>query len=86
MTNEAREKYLSPALRIIGLIYIFGIFALMQLMTPSWSWEPRQPEYEQMIIGVYATLGVFLFLAARKPSKHTSLIWFTIWSNSAKGV
>ena len=81
MSNEDREKYLSVALRIVGLIYIFGIFALMRLMTPSWSWEPRQPEYEQMIVGVYATLGVFLFLAAKQPRKNASLIWFTIWSN-----
>jgi hypothetical protein len=51
------------------------------LMTAAWSWEPRQPEYEQMILGVYATLGVFLFLAAKEPSKHASLIWFTISSN-----
>jgi len=77
-----QEKHLSLALRVIGLVYIFGVYAMMQwLMTSGWSWEPRQPEYEQMILGVYATLGVFLFLAAKDPSKHASLIWFTIWSN-----
>jgi hypothetical protein len=86
MTNESREKYLGIALRVIGVIYIVGIFALMQLMTASWSWEPRQPEYEQMIVGVYATLGVFLFLAAKDPAKHASLIWFTIWSNLVHAV
>jgi len=75
-------KYLSLALRIVGLIYIFGVYAFMRWIMPaSWSWEPLQPEYEQMILGVYATLGVFLFLAAKEPSKHESLIWFTIWSN-----
>lgn len=83
MTNETRKKYLSLALRVVGVIYIVGIYALMQLMTASWSWEPRQPEYEQMIVGVYAVLGVFLFLAAKDPSKHASLIWFTIVSNIA---
>lgn len=77
-----QEKYLSLALRVIGLVYIFGVYAMMRwLMISGWSWEPRQPEYEQMIMGVYATLGVFLFLAAKEPSKHASLIWFTIWSN-----
>mgnify|MGYP001304260108 CR=1 FL=1 len=43
-------------------------------------WEPRQPEYEQMIMGIYATLGVFLIRAAKNPMEHLSLIWFTIFS------
>jgi hypothetical protein len=34
-----------------------------------------------MIMGVYATLGVFLLLAAREPWKHRSLILFTAWSS-----
>jgi hypothetical protein len=43
--------------------------------------QPNQPEYEQMILGVYATLGVFLLLAARNPSANRSLIAFTAWSS-----
>jgi len=34
-----------------------------------------------MILGVYATLGVFLLLASRNPLAHLSLIWFTVWSS-----
>ena len=34
-----------------------------------------------MILGLYATLGVFLFLAAREPQRHFALIAFTIWSS-----
>ena len=34
-----------------------------------------------MIIGVYATLGVFLLIAARNPYAHKRLIWFTMWSS-----
>jgi hypothetical protein len=34
-----------------------------------------------MIIGLYATLGVFPLIASRNPRAHTSLIWFTIWSS-----
>lgn len=34
-----------------------------------------------MIVGVYATLGVFLILAARNPLNNLSLIWFTVWSS-----
>ena len=32
---------------------------------------------------MYATLGVFLVLAARNPSAHRSLIAFTVWSSVA---
>jgi len=38
-----------------------------------------------MIIGVYATLGVFLFIASRNPYAHKSLIWFTVWSSVVHG-
>ncbi len=34
-----------------------------------------------MIVGVYATLGVFLLIAARNPLHHLSLIRFTAWSS-----
>ncbi len=54
---------------------------MMQIWPAGWGWEPRQAEYEQMILGIYATLGVFLILAAKNPMQHRSLIWFTIWSS-----
>ena len=38
-----------------------------------------------MIVGVYATLGVFLILAARNPAANRSLIWFTVWSSLVHG-
>ena len=34
-----------------------------------------------MILGVYATLGVFLLIASRNPLRHLSLIWFTVFSS-----
>jgi len=34
-----------------------------------------------MIVGIYATLGAFLILAANDPLANRSLIWFTIWSS-----
>ena len=34
-----------------------------------------------MILGIYATLGVFLLIASRNPLQHRSLIWFTVWSS-----
>jgi hypothetical protein len=34
-----------------------------------------------MILGAYATLGIFLLLASRNPSANRSLIAFTAWSS-----
>jgi hypothetical protein len=84
MRKEAKLKYLKIALYLFGLIFVFGIYAMMMWIWPSgWSWTPRQPEYEQMIMGIYIVLGVFLIRAAKDPLKHASLIWFTIWSSIA---
>ena len=86
MQQEQKLKYLTNVLYAVGLIYIFGVIAMMMWIWPSgWTWTPRQPEYEQMIMGVYATLGVFLFRAAKNPMEHASLIWFTVWSNIVHG-
>jgi len=79
--DAKRLEYLKLALYIFGIVFIFGVPAMMMWIFPSgWAWTPRQPEYEQMIMGVYMTLGVFLFLAAKDPLANLSLIWFTVWS------
>jgi len=44
-----------------------------------------QSDYLQMILGIYATLGVFLMVASRNPLAHVSLIWFTVWSSVVHG-
>lgn len=55
---------------------------MMWIFPSGFGWTPRQPEYEQMILGIYATLGVFLILAAKNPLEHASLIWFTVFSSA----
>lgn len=77
-----KERILRLVLLATGLIFVVGIYPLMMYAWPSgWRWQPYQPHYEQMILGVYATLGVFLLLAARRPTEHRSLIAFTAWSS-----
>jgi hypothetical protein len=77
-----REGALKIVLVVVGLIFLFAVYPLMMYFWPSgWRWQPNQPEYEQMILGVYATLGIFLLLASRNPSEHRSLIAFTAWSS-----
>jgi hypothetical protein len=45
----------------------------------------RQEPTLAMMLTVYATLGIFLLLAARNPSANRSLIAFTAWSSFARG-
>jgi hypothetical protein len=81
MTDPDRTKYLRIALTLVGLIFIFGIYPLTILWPSGWSWHTGHSDYLQMILGVYATLGVFLLLASRNPLANLSLIWFTVWSS-----
>jgi hypothetical protein len=79
-----RIEYLRVALRLVGVTFIVGIYTFIIVWPSGWSWHSGQshhlPHYLQMILGVYATLGVFLLIASRNPLAHLSLIWFTVWS------
>jgi|SRR5579864_5185398 len=81
MSTTDRLKYLRIALVVFGLIFVVGIYPLTILWPSGWSWNAGQSEYLQMILGIYATLGIFLLLASRNPLEHRSLIWFTVWSS-----
>jgi len=85
MNAPVPSSLLRPVLRILGLIFIVGIPLLNRLWPSGWAWVPEQPAYLQMIWGIYATLGVFLLIAARDPARHLSLIWFTVWSSVVHG-
>jgi len=75
-------KYLRIALRSVGLTFIFGIYTFCLIWPSGWAWHAGpMPHYLQMILGVCATLGVFLLIASRNPLAHLSLIWFTVWSS-----
>jgi hypothetical protein len=82
--EKRQRRYLQIALVVIGSVFLF-IYPLMQLWPSGWVWLPRQTEYEQMMIGVSGTLGIFLLWASRHPEKHLSLIWFTFWSSVVHG-
>src|ERR1700680_4578562 len=80
-----RMRCLRVALVLFGAIFLFGLYPLMTAWPSGWRWNPSQTEYEQMIVGVYATLGVFLIIASRNPLENRSLIWFTVWSSIVHG-
>jgi uncharacterized protein DUF6632 len=87
MADTARIKYLRIALQAVGVIFIVGIYSLVVIWPSGWSWHSgpsyHLPHYLQMILGVYATLGIFLLIASRNPLANLSLIWFTVWSSVA---
>ena len=85
MTDSDRVKYLRVVLLLVGLIFIVGIYPLTIIWPSGWVWNTGQSEYLQMILGIYATLGVFLVIASRNPLAHRSLIWFTVWSSVVHG-
>jgi hypothetical protein len=85
MSAASRLLYLRIALIVVGLTFIFGIYPLSIVWPSGWAWGQGHSHYLMMIIGIYATLGVFLLIAARDPDAHKSIIWFTVWSSVAHG-
>jgi len=82
MTEADRIKFLRIVLVVVGLTFTFGIWPLGIVWPSGWTWhEAGRSEYLEMILGIYATLGVFLLLASRDPMAHRSLIWFAVWSS-----
>ena len=77
------NKLLSAALILFGVIFCL-IYPLSMVWPSGWAWHqgtPQSNDYFLMIVGIYATLGVFLIRAAKDPAANASLIWFTIWSS-----
>lgn len=85
MNESSRTKYLRLALRAVAVIFVFCIYPLTIVWPSGWAWQGGLPEYLQMIIAIYAALGIFLWIASYNPEQHQSLIAFTIWSSIAHG-
>ena len=78
MARDERLTYLRVAMVAVGIIFIAGIYPLMIIWPSGWTWHTGHSDYPMMIVGVYATLGVFLIMGARDPMANLSLIWFTV--------
>ena len=81
MADDTRLRWLRILLIVFGVTFIIGIYPLSMMWPSGWSWGRGHSHYLMMILGLYATLGVFLLLAARDPRRHASIIWFTVWSS-----
>ena len=81
MTKESKEKVLKLALRVFGVIFLL-VYPISIVWPSGWVWHGGEGVYYfQMIVGIYAVLGVFLIIAANNPTEHRSLISFTVWSS-----
>lgn len=79
----SRLKLLQIALIVFGVIFCL-IYPLAIIWPSGWAWHEGPPyasHYYMMIVGIYATLGIFLIRASHNPTAHQSLIDFTIWSS-----
>ena len=80
MTEADRLKYLRVVLVVAGLACL-ALYPLMMFWPSGWAWHTDHSDYQLMLVGLYATLGLCLLLAARNPLANLSLIRFTIWSS-----
>ena len=80
MLTADRLRYLRVVLVFAGIACL-ALYPLMVFWPSGWAWHVGHSDYQMMIVGFYATLGVFLLLAARDPLANRSLIWFAVWSS-----
>lgn len=81
MNADTKEQYLRIVLRVFGVVFLL-VYPLSIVWPSGWVWHGGEGAYYfQMIVGIYAVLGIFLIVAANNPKEHRSLISFTIWSS-----
>lgn len=81
-------RLLRIALAVFGALMLL-LYPLAVVWPSGWAWHhgaPYQSDYFMMIVGLYATLGLFVLNAARRPEANISLIWFTVWSSVVHAV
>ena len=84
--NHGPVGLLRVALAVVGVIFVVGIYPLTKVWPSGWAWGHGSSHYLAMIIGLYATLGIFLLSATRDPLANRSLIWFTVVSSVVHAV
>lgn len=87
MASSYSYRLLQIALVAFGAVMLL-VYPLALVWPSGWAWHPGAPyqsDYFMMIVGVYATLGVFLLNAARRPEANLSLIWFAVCSSVVHG-
>ena len=84
MAPSTSYRLLQIALVFFGAVMLL-LYPLAVVWPSGWAWHhgaPYESDYFMMIVGLYVTLGLFLWNAARRPEANISLIWFTVWSSA----
>jgi hypothetical protein len=76
-----RERVLQVLLVLSGSVCLAGLYPLTGALREGPATTINRQD--QMILGIYISLGVFLLIAARNPRQHRSLILFAGWSTLA---
>ena len=80
-----RERALQAVLVVVGLFYCFwGYLLFDDLWHSSWLLEGKN-EIEPMFLSFFIPVGVFLLMAARRPSEYRSMIALAAWWNISHG-
>ena len=81
-----RERLTQIVLMIVGLLNLPQIYFLyMDLRHSSWLLE-RKNEVHPMFLSFFIPVGIFLLVAARRPSEHRSMIALVAWWNISHAV
>lgn len=83
MASSRSYRLLQVALVAVGAVMIL-LYPLAVVWPSGWAWHsgaPHESDYFMMIVGLYVTLGAFLWNAARRPEANVSLIWFAVGSS-----
>jgi hypothetical protein len=81
-----RARLTQIVLVVVGLIDLSLIYFLyMDLWHSSWLLVQKN-ECDPMFLSFFIPVGVFLLLAARRPSEHRSMIALAAWWNICHGV
>lgn len=81
-----KERLTQTVLVIVGLLNVALIYFLyLDLWHSSWLLV-RKNECDPMFLSFFIPAGVFLLLAARRPSEHRSMIALAAWWNISHGV
>jgi hypothetical protein len=76
-----RERLTQIVLVIVGLVNLAIIYPLYEdLRNSRWLLEQKN-EVEPMFLSFFIPVGVFLIIAARRPSEHRSMIALAAWWN-----
>ena len=76
-----KERLTQIVLVIVGLVNLALIYFLfVDLWHSNWLLKQKN-ECDPMFLSVFVPVGVFLLIAARRPSEHRSMIALVAWWN-----